>query len=54
MKGSEAEKPPGLGAPVRNPEMPKPHQKVDEKGIVRKDPDTGRFYTDIPGNEAAK
>ena len=42
-----------LGPPNKPPPMPEPHRKVNESGTVRKDPETGRFYTDIPGNEAA-
>lgn len=36
---------PALGAPVKQPEMPKPHRKVAEN--VRSTPD-GRFYTTAP------
>lgn len=42
-----------LGEPVKKPTMPEPHRKVNESGTVRKDPETGKFYTANPKNEAA-
>ena len=42
-----------LGPPIKKPDMPKPHQKVGDTGVVRQDPHTKRFYTCDPKNEAA-